>query len=513
MSDTESFVYRYSWDKEDLRTWPWTHHYVKQPDVLAYLEHVVERHDLRKDMQFNTELISARWDDAAKVWNIELSTGETCAVRYLVTALGLLSKANFPDIPGINTFKGQTCHTAAWPKDLDLTGKRVGVIGCGSTGVQVITDIAKRVKSLTCFQRHPQYSVPSGDRPVEPAYREWVNEHYDEIFDQVKKSDVGFGFVESTVPFHSVTSPEERDAIFEDLWNQGNGFRFMFGGFSDIATNKEANEAACSFIRKKISQIVHDPEKARKLSPHDYHARRPLCDGGYFEQFNRPNVDIVHLQETPIERITPEGVQTTDALYELDVLVFATGFDAIEGNYNRIRIRGRDGTTLKDYWDPKGPTSYLGVSVPHFPNLLMITGPQGPFTNLPPALEAHVELITGLIARAETARKQQDAPQTPPVIEALPEAEQEWCNECERVAEGSLFKETASWIFGTNVPGKRYALRFYFGGLKAFYESVQGVIDRGYAGFKPLTSETADDAQQKTTSSGLGKPTVISARM
>lgn len=516
MSDTESFVYRYSWDKEDLRTYPWSHYYVKQPDVLAYLEHVVERHDLRKDMQFNTELIAADWDDVSKVWRVKLSAGgtvTTIAVRYLITALGLLSKANYPDISGIQSFQGQTCHTAAWPRDLDVSNKRVGVIGCGSTGVQVITDIASRVKTLTCFQRHPQYSVPSQDRPLEPGYREWVNEHYDEIFAQVKKSDVGFGFVESTVPFNSVASPAEREAIFERLWNQGNGFKFMFGGFCDVASNKEANEAACSFIRKKISQIVRDPEKARKLSPHDYHARRPLCDGGYFQQFNRPNVDIVHLQETPIKAITPQGIETSDKLHELDLIVFATGFDAVDGNYNRIRIRGRDGLTLKDYWDPSGPTSFLGVSVPQFPNLLMITGPQGPFTNLPPAIEAHVELITGLVARAEAARKELDADtnRPPPVIEALPEAEQEWLLECERAAEGSLFKETASWIFGQNVPGKKYALRFYFGGLRAFYESVQRVIDGGYAGFRPLTVAKGD--QQTQAGGHVGEKEGIAAHL
>ncbi|KIY04157.1 uncharacterized protein Z520_00849 [Fonsecaea multimorphosa CBS 102226] len=496
MSDTESFVYRFSWDKEDLRTYPWTHHYVKQPDVLAYLEHVVERHNLRKDMQFNTELLSAVWNDTSKYWQVELSTGESLKVRYLVTALGLLSKANYPDIPGIDTFQGLKIHTAKWPRGLDLTGKRVGIIGCGSTGVQVITDIASRVKSLTCFQRHPQYSVPSGDRPVDPAYREWVNANYDAIWAQVKDSTVGFGFVESTTPFKSVTSQEERDTIFETLWEAGNGFRFMFGGFNDLATDREANEAACEFIRNKIRQIVKDPEKARKLQPHDYYARRPLCDGGYFEQFNRDNVDIVHLQETPITRITERGVLTSDnKLYELDVLIFATGFDAIEGNYNRIRIRGRNGLTLKDYWDPQGPTSYLGVSVPHFPNLLLITGPQGPFTNLPPALEAHVDLISRLIARAEELRKASSPEPNPttPVVEVTPEAEKEWCLECERVAEGSLFKETASWIFGQNVPGKKYALRFFFGGLKAFYEHVQRVIDNGYVGFKGLGESKGDE--------------------
>jgi cation diffusion facilitator CzcD-associated flavoprotein CzcO len=346
--------------------------------------------------------------------------------------------------------------------------------------------------------------VPSGDGHVDPSYRQWVNENYDAIFEQVRNSAVGFGFVESTRPYASVSSPEEREAIFESLWRQGNGFRFMFGGFNDIATDKVANEAACAFIRKKIRQIVKDPEKARKLQPHDYYARRPLCDGGYFEQFNRENVDVVHLQETPITSITEKGVQTTDKLYELDVLIFATGFDAIEGNYNRVRIQGRDGVSLKEYWTPTGPTSYLGVSVPGFPNLFMITGPQGPFTNLPPAIEAHVDLISRLVARAEKGRKENKLP----VIEATKEAEQGWCAECELVAEGSLFKETASWIFGQNVPGKKYALRFYFGGLKAFYEAVQKVIDNDYAGFKPLQPAGNEVQQGKQRAVGDSKPLV-----
>jgi cation diffusion facilitator CzcD-associated flavoprotein CzcO len=487
MSDTESYVYRYSWDKEDLVTYPWSHHYVKQPEVLKYLEHVVDRHDLRKYMQFNTELLSADWDADANLWRVETSTGETFMVRYLITALGLLSKANYPDIPGLDTFKGEVTHTAAWRSNLSVEGKNVGVIGCGSTGVQVITEVAKKVKSLICFQRSPQYSVPSGDRPVSPEYRQYVNSNYDDINAQVRNSICGFGFVESTVPFDSVP-PEKRKGIFEELWNKGNGFRFLFGGFSDIATNREANEAACQFIRDKISEIVKDPEKAKKLTPHELYARRPLCDGGYYEQFNRQNVSIVDLKETPIAAITPEGVQTADGkVHKLDMLIFATGFDAVEGNYLRLKIRGHEGRTLKEHWS-NGPTSYLGVFVPGFPNLFTITGPQGPFTNLPPAIEAHVELIAASIARAEVARKKGGQG----IIEALPEAEKAWVQECERVAEGSLFKETASWIFGNNISGKKIALRFYFGGLKNYYQTLKDIVEDGYRGFKPLSIGSAE---------------------
>jgi cyclohexanone monooxygenase len=497
MSDTESFVYRFSWDKEDLQEYPWSRHYVKQPDVLRYLEHVVERHDLRKDMQFNTELVSADWDEDISQWHLELRHDgviQHYTVRYLVTALGVLSTANYPDIPGIKDFQGKLCHTAAWDTSLDLRGKRVGIIGNGSTGVQVITAISKEVKQLVCFQRHPQYSVPSGDRPVEPSYRKEVNANYDAITDQVKNSTVGFGFVESETKFADVP-PSDRDAIWQSLWNKGNGFRFMFGGFSDVATDRTANESACAFIRSKIDEIVTDKEKARKLKPYDMYARRPLCDGGYYASFNQPHVDIVSLAETPITSIVSNGIATSDGkVHELDVIIFATGFDAIEGSFNRVRIHGRGGKTLRDHWGPKGPTSYLGVSVPGFPNMLMILGPQGPFSNMPPAIEAHVELNTRLIKRAEDARRNPTTEDNATsneaaVIECTPEAEKSWLAECEDEAKDSLFKQTASWIFGNNVPGKTIALRFYFGGLKKYYAAVERVMRNGLEGFVGLGGE------------------------
>ena len=381
MSDTESMVYRFSWDKDDLKNYPWKEHYVKQPEVLAYLEHVVEKYDLRKDMRFNTQMVGADWSDSDQRWHLTVSGEKTLTCCYLVTGLGLLSKQNYPDIPGIDSYEGEMHHTAKWPKDFSFAGKRVGVIGNGSTGVQVITDIARKVKSLTCFQRHPQYSVPSGDQVMSPETRKEINDNYDEIWDTVRNSITAFGFKESNVSYHDV-GPEERDRIFQENWDKGNGFRFMFGTFNDITTSKEANEGACEFIRKKIDQVVKDPEKARKLKPYDVYARRPLCDGqargagGYYEQFNRDHVDIVDLKETPITQIEPKGIRTGDGkLHELDVIIFATGFDAVEGNYARLAINGRNGT-LKDAWDEPGPTSYLGVTVPNFPNLFMITGPK-----------------------------------------------------------------------------------------------------------------------------------------
>ena len=270
---TKSFLYRYSWDTDDLLSYPWDRHYVQGPEVLAYLQHVVKRHNLRPYFQFKTELTKAQWDEPERRWIVETSTGQIFKPRYLVTALGLLSKQNFPDIPGISTFKGELHHTARWPKSLDLTGKRVGVIGNGSTGVQVITAIAKDVKQLVCFQRTPQYSVPSGDREVEPGYRQDINQRYDDIWKQAKGSKFAFGFEESTRPTFSV-GEEEREKIFEDAWQRGNGFRFMFWTFCDISYDEAANKAAADFIRRKIKETVRDPEKARKLTPTDYYARR-----------------------------------------------------------------------------------------------------------------------------------------------------------------------------------------------------------------------------------------------
>ncbi|KAK3648729.1 hypothetical protein LTR56_001002 [Elasticomyces elasticus] len=488
MSDTESYVYRYSWDKEDLLSYKFKEHYVKQPEVLAYLEHVVKRHDLRKHMRFNTEMRSANWTEEDQQWHVTTSGDNTITAKYLITGLGLLSAKNLPDIPGIDVFKGDLHHTAAWPKDFSVKGKRVGVIGCGSTGVQVITEIGRHVQTLTCFQRHPQYSVPSGDQKITAEYRAWIDEHWDEIFHRVRHSITAFGFKESETSFHDAT-PEEREAVFEENWNLGNGFRFMFGTYNDIATDPEANEAACEFIRRKIDRIVKDPEKARKLKPHDVYARRPLCDGNasngekYFEQFNRPNVDIVDLKETPIERLEAGGLRTSDgALHELDVLIFATGFDAVEGNYTRLLIHGRDGVSLKDAWDESGPTSYLGVSMPGFPNLFMLNAPKGAFTNQPPAIEVQVEFVAGIIAKAEKVGG------ASPVVEPTYEAEKEYSALCEELAKDSLFwKAQDNWIFGANIIGKKRTLRFFFGGMQAYREKLDECAANGYAGFKPLS--------------------------
>ncbi|MET0191411.1 MAG: NAD(P)/FAD-dependent oxidoreductase, partial [Pseudonocardia sediminis] len=473
MSDTESYVYRFSFDKEMLQEWEWDTRYLNQPDILAYLQAVVERHDLARDIVLNTGIDSTVHDDATGLWTVTTDDGTAITARYVVTALGLLSQSNFPDIPGRDGFRGTLVHTGAWPADLTVDGKRVGVIGTGSTGCQVICAASKTAEHLTVFQRTAQYSVPSGNGPVSGDYVARCRADYDRIWDQVKNSAVGFGFTESDVPAMSV-SEEERRRVFQENWDIGNGFRFMFGTFSDIATDEDANDAAADFIRSKIDEIVEDPETARKLKPTELYARRPLCNKDYYETYNRDNVTLVSIKENPIAEITPNGVRTADGVeHELDVLVFATGFDAVDGQYTKMDLRGRGGTTIQQHWKD-GPTSYLGVATAGFPNLFMILGPNGPFSNIPPAIEIQVEMVFDLIRAAEAGAG---------VVEADGDAENAWTATCREIADMTLFQKADSWIFGANIPGKKNAVMFYMAGLGNYRQKLVDVADAGYEGF------------------------------
>ncbi|MCJ1675502.1 NAD(P)/FAD-dependent oxidoreductase [Rathayibacter sp. VKM Ac-2929] len=473
MSDTESPFYRYSFDKELLQEWSWSRKYIDQPDILAYLEEVVRRHDLLKDIQLDSEITSIVLDEATDTWTVTTGAGESFTARYVVTALGLLAAVNVPDIPGIDTFQGTLAHTAEWPDDLTLEGKRVGVIGTGSTGTQFIVAASKKAEHLTVFQRNPQYCVPSGNGPVEPGEVDSVKARYDDIWKQVRGSQVAFGFEESTVPASSVT-PEERERVFEEAWARGNGFYFMFGTFNDLAVDLESNEAAADFIRRKIAQTVTDPDTARKLTPTQAYAKRPLCNLGYYEVYNQENVELVALLENPIVEIVPEGVRTADGvLHELDVLVLATGFDAVDGNYRRIDVVGRGGVTADEHWRD-APTSYLGIATTGFPNMFMVLGPNGPFTNLVPSIEVQVEFITKLV---ETGEREQVT------IETTQDVEDGWSVICKDIADGTVFPKTDSWIFGANIPGKKSSVLFYMAGISAYSEVLAEVAGNGFKGF------------------------------
>ncbi|KAK1448760.1 hypothetical protein CMEL01_08075 [Colletotrichum melonis] len=510
MSDTESYLYRYSWDKDDLQTYPWSHHYVYQPEILKYLEHVVAKHDLRKYMSFNCQMQSATWDDSLHCWRIECSSIGTSSerivyhARYLINSLGVLSKANYPDIPGLKDYQGITCHTAKWDDTIDLKGKRVGIIGSGSTGVQVMTAIAPLVGQLTLFQRRAQYSVPSGQGPVDPSYRQNINANYDKIWDNVWSSRMGFGVPEVTRKATDAT-PEERKQAFEEVWSQGNGFRFMFSAFGDIVTNEEANEAACDFIRGKIDEIVKDPRKAQILKPREAYARRPLCDFGYYQIFNRDNVDVVDLQANGIRRLIPQGVELADGtVHEVDVLIFATGFEAVDGSYTRIHVTGRNGT-LKDHWGD-GATTFGAVACAGFPNMFLISGPQSPFANFPPIVELEVNFIMSIIQHAEGSPLELEpiegegagslgeeaihtrSPRRRMIMEAKGQAESDWVGLCNSMLKGSLFTKTPSWILSQNIPGKKTNTNFFFGGLRPYLKFVDEEVSAGFPGFHHLVA-------------------------
>ncbi|NLS11176.1 NAD(P)/FAD-dependent oxidoreductase [Nesterenkonia sp. MY13] len=474
LSDTESHLYRYSFDRDMLKEDHWDHTYLTQPEILDYLEGVVDRFDLRKHFRFGTEVTSAVYLEDEQLWEITAG-GDLYRARYVINGVGLLSAVNLPKIPGMEKFQGDILHTGAWPEEADMTGKRVGVVGSGSTGTQVVTALGPKAQHLTHFIRTPQYSVPVGKRPVSEQERAEVKQNFDAIWDQAKNSSVAFGFEESTVPALSV-SEEERNRVYEEAWQRGGGFRFMFGTFGDIATDEDANETAAAFIRGKIHEIVKDPEKARKLTPHDLYARRPLCDDGFFETFNRDNVDVVALKETPFREITEDGVITEDGtLHELDVLIFATGFDAVDGNYRRMEIRGRNGIEINDHWEGQ-PSSYLGLSTSNFPNWFMILGPNGPFTNLPPSIETQVEWISDLVGYAEEHGIA--------AVEPTAEAVSDWTDTCTEIANMTVFTKVDSWIFGANVPGKKPSVLFYLGGLGNYRALLNEIADEGYRGFQ-----------------------------
>ena len=484
LSDTESCVYRFSFDKKLLQRGRWKTRYLTQPEILEYMNEVADHLDLRRSYEFNTKVTAAHFDEATGLWKVTTDKGQSVTAKYLITGLGLLSATNLPKFKGIETFRGKILHTGAWPEGVDLTGKRVGVIGTGSTGVQVITATAPIAKHLTVFQRSAQYVVPIGNTPQDAETIASQKASYDEIWKQVKSSVVAFGFEESTVPAETAT-PEELERVFEAAWRRGGGFYFMFGTFCDIATSQVANDAAANFIKKKITQIVKDPEIAKKLTPKDIYAKRPLCGNDYYDVYNRDNVTLADVKADPIAEFTPTGIRlASGAEHELDVVIFATGFDAVDGNYTRIDMRGRNGVTLRDKWKD-GPLGYLGMMETDFPNFFMILGPNGPFTNLPPSIETQVEWISDVIEMMEVKGLNS--------IEPTAAARDEWVGQCRTIADATLFPKAESWIFGANIPGKKNAVMFYMAGLGNYRNAINTVKDGGYQTliFDQATEEVA----------------------
>ncbi|MBX7131550.1 MAG: NAD(P)/FAD-dependent oxidoreductase [Fimbriimonadaceae bacterium] len=475
--DSESYIYCFSFDKQLLQDWEWSGKYPEQPEILRYLNHVADRFDLRRSINFNTSVTAAHYDEENRCWEVYTDSGEKVTARFLVTGIGCLSAGQIPNISGRETFAGQSFHTGSWPHEgVDLAGKRVGVIGTGSSGIQSIPVIARQAEHLFVFQRTPQFTIPARHSTVDKAFLDGIKANYDEIWQQAKTSAGGAPYQPIDRSALSV-SEEERREVYENAWQQG-GFRFVQGSFNDIAIDLRANETAADFIRSKIREIVKDPATAEKLIPkdHPFTSKRALIDTDYFDTYNRDNVTLVDIRESPIEEITLTGIRTQDASYDLDVIVFATGFDAMTGAYFKMDIRGKGGLALKDKW-AAGPTTYLGVATAGFPNMFMITGPGSPsvLSNMPVSIEQHVEWIAGVIG---TMREQGIE-----TIEAEVQAEADWVAHVNELSQKTLFVLADSWYLGANIPGKPRVFMPYVGGVGAYRIKCDEVAAKGYEGF------------------------------
>jgi cation diffusion facilitator CzcD-associated flavoprotein CzcO len=475
--DSESHVYWYTFSPELMREWEWSERYPGQPEILRYLNFVADRFDLKRDIHFNTRVVAAHYDEVANRWQVRTERGETYVVKFLITAVGCLSTANLPNFPGLKDFEGNWYHTGQWPHEgVDFTGKRVGMIGTGSTGIQAAPVIAAAAAHLTVFQRTANYSVPARNAPLTPEFRQYIKEHPGEIRAATRETLNGMAFrIEQRLAVQ--TAPEEREKIYEAAWERG-GLQFR-AAFQDMMIDKAANDTAADFIKRKIRSIVKDPTTAAILSDidHPYAAKRPPIDTDYFETYNRPNVTLVDLRAAPIERISPSGVCTTQAEYPLDIIVFATGFDAMTGPMLRMDIRGRGGVALKDVWEA-GPRNFLGLQVAGFPNLFTITGPGSPsvLCNMPVAIEQHADWIADCIEHMQEKGLER--------IEARPDSMDKWVAEVNEAASKTVLPMAKhSWYLGANIPGKPRVFMPYAGGMVRYREICAEVAGRCYEGF------------------------------
>jgi cation diffusion facilitator CzcD-associated flavoprotein CzcO len=475
--DSESHVYWYTFSPELMRDWEWSERYPGQAEILRYLNFVADRFDLKRDIRFNTRVVAASYDEEANRWRVRTEGGETYVVKFLITAVGCLSTANVPDFPGLNDFAGDWYHTGQWPHEgVDFTGKRVGMIGTGSTGIQAAPVIAASAKHLTVFQRTANYSVPARNAPLTAEFRQHVKEHTSDIRAVTHETLNGMAFrIEDRLAVE--TPPEEREKIYEAAWERG-GLQFR-AAFQDMLVDKRSNDTAADFIKRKIRSIVKDPKTAAILSDidHPYAAKRPPIDTNYFETYNRPDVTLVDLRKAPIERLSRAGICTTEAEYPVDIIVFATGFDAMTGPMLRMDIRGRDGVPLKEAWEA-GPRNYLGLQVAGFPNLFTITGPGSPsvLCNMPVAIEQHADWITDCIKHLNESGLK--------CIEARADAADKWVAEVNEVANKTVFPLAKhSWYLGANIPGKPRVFMPYAGGMVRYRQICADVAARGYEGF------------------------------
>jgi cation diffusion facilitator CzcD-associated flavoprotein CzcO len=476
--DVESLDYSYSFSSELEQEWEWTERYPTQPEILRYLRYVADRFDLRHDIQFNTRITSATFDDGANRWVVTTADGERWSARIIIPAVGCLSSRLEPRIEGLETFRGAWYHTAAWPKEgVDFTGKRVGVVGTGSTGIQVIPQVARQADHLYVFQRTPNFSVPAQNRPLAPEVQAAMKARYREHRQEARESAFGVPAEPNPRSALEVTAAQRVQEL-DRRWQHGGGATMLLA-FADLLVDERANEAAAEYVRGRIREIVDDPQVAEMLCPTDHPigTKRICVDIDYYETYNRDNVTLVDIRQAPIGEITPQGVRLADGReFDVDVIVFAIGFDAMTGALFDMNICGRDGVRLQDKW-ADGPRTYLGLATSGFPNLFMITGPGSPsvLSNMVVSLEQHVDWLTDLLAYAREQGFDR--------VEATREAEDAWCRHCSEVANATLFPRARSWYTGQNVPGKPFVFMPYVGGVGVFRQVCEEIATKGCEGF------------------------------
>ena len=474
--DIESIVYSYSFDADLQREWKWPQRYAEQPDILRYLQHVAERFDLRRHFAFETAVESAHYDEATRRWRVRTSAGEELRTRFLVMATGCLSKPLEPDFAGLAQYRGERYQTSRWPHaGVDFTGKRVGIIGTGSSSIQASPLIAQQAAHLYVFQRTPQFAIPAWNRALTDEEMRHAQETYEEIRRLVRQSEVGIAY---EGPAHGAkeASPESLQQQLEFAWARG-GY-LMLAAYPDVVTDLESNKLVSDWVKEKIRARVRDPEVARKLMPEYPMGAKRLCvDTNYFETFNRDNVSLVDLRESPLDGFTERGLRLANGTeYELDAVVFATGFDAMTGALLAVDIRGREGLRLRDKWR-NGTLNYLGVTVSGFPNLFMITGPGSPSVlyNMVASIEQNVDFVCDTIEYLREHRLES--------IEARPREERAWTKYVDWVSKQTIYTKVKSWYTGENVDGKPAGFMPYAGGGLTYFEFVRQAVDNGYRGF------------------------------
>lgn len=474
--DGESLAYSYSFDEDLQQEWCWPERFSAQPDILRYARHVAERFDLRRDIRFETQIVSAEWRESDARWNIATHRGDRIAARWFIAAVGNLSTTRIPTIAGLESFAGETYHTGAWPRqEVDFAGKRVAVIGTGSSGVQAIPVIAPQCLALTVFQRTANYSVPAHNGPLDPERERHIKENYAHYRELARS--VGLGFVPLNEHAGPEVTPEERQAEFAKRWNYG-GPLYMYA-FRDMMTNRATNDEGADFIRARIREAVRDPDTAELLCPKNFPigAKRICVDTGYFDTFNLPHVRVVDVRSDPVAGATQGGlVLSSGRAFDVDMIVFATGYDAMTGSLLRMAVHGVDGQMLAGKWSA-GPRTYLGLATSGFPNFFFITGPGSPSVigNVIQGIEQHVEWLAELLVAARSRRVTR--------VEADRETEDRWVEHVNEVANATLFPQAESWYLGANIPGKPRVFMPYVAGGVVFRRICDAVRDKGYEGF------------------------------